>query len=308
MSLVTSSDSVLPTPPSTPSPAPNSNISLDKPDESSAQSSLLDRIDTLLTTYLSAVHTYTTSNATLNASLRTAYFDLMRANTSATGSGLGGRGYGEPRYGTKAFDVRPGKMESLWEISWEKQEDSKGEGSKVWIEKRRMTTSRGKSSEAKAEDSEGKRAVEMVSKEHEKDEKVEEKIKKLNLDSTTTKDGIKNYQAQSPPTNTPDEAIESTQKKAAPKDPIYKLGGLVPPSLRAAQSSFAGAVRNNVPEILSAIAEMRQLEAEIRSLREQLATADAEAREEEKGKDDSVSQKKRGERKDENGEETEARA
>lgn len=63
---------------------------------------------------------------------------------------------------------------------------------------------------------------------------------------------------------------ESDRKKARSADPIHWYGILVPQSLRRAQTSFTGAIDNQVPDLASTTIEMRALEQQIRKLRARL--------------------------------------
>ncbi|KAL1959585.1 hypothetical protein VTO42DRAFT_1620 [Malbranchea cinnamomea] len=58
---------------------------------------------------------------------------------------------------------------------------------------------------------------------------------------------------------------------SASSNPLRWFGILVPPSLRAAQRFFTSAVEGPVPALVSVIAEMREVEDQIKDLRDRLA-------------------------------------
>jgi coiled-coil domain-containing protein 115 len=75
----------------------------------------------------------------------------------------------------------------------------------------------------------------------------------------------------------------SASKSSKPKpkgslDPLHWYGLLVPPSLRAAQTSFTKAVEHQIPQLLNVAAEMADLEMEIRRLRTDLGLSNGNGR------------------------------
>lgn len=84
--------------------------------------------------------------SSLNTSFRAGYFDLMRANASASAGGFGGRGgYGGPRYGVGAFDTRRGKggLRSEWRLRWQVEgKDPMEEGIRKGDGRRRVSVER----------------------------------------------------------------------------------------------------------------------------------------------------------------------
>ncbi|KAL8839584.1 MAG: hypothetical protein Q9170_001688 [Blastenia crenularia] len=70
------------------------------------------------------------------------------------------------------------------------------------------------------------------------------------------------------------ESIEKDAEIAAPiPDPLKWFGILVPPALRASQSSFKSAVTEAVPSLANVTIEMRTLEIEIRRTRKKMGKA-----------------------------------
>ncbi|KAL9624196.1 MAG: hypothetical protein Q9160_001443 [Pyrenula sp. 1 TL-2023] len=261
-------ESLVPTPPSTPSPSPSPlkaspSVSTKTHSSNDTIEILTARIDTLLVQYLNHLHAYTTATTALNSSVRAGFFDLTRANTSSGG----GRGYGM-RYGVEGFDARPGRMGIGWRVCWvgkglltpgEKGDSNggNGKGLSVRVERKGGVDVDEKSDGRRREEKGGEKGSDDASGK----EVLQAEMETLNLDNK------ENNQDKTPP------AAESKPKartKTDIKGPIHQLGGLVPPSLRAAQKAFEEVVGEYAPQVVNARAEMERLEGEVRELRRHL--------------------------------------
>lgn len=87
-------------------------------------------------------------------------------------------------------------------------------------------------------------------------------------------------QEQSPETSSPtrvtvsvSESQDVEQGPQSVRDPLRWFGILVPPALRASQSSFKSAAINDVPSLASIMKEMNEVEIEIRRARKKLRKA-----------------------------------
>ena len=74
-----------------------------------------------------------------------------------------------------------------------------------------------------------------------------------------------------------DERLESVEKaaelKASTLDPLLWFGVLVPPTIKASQSSFRDAVTTTIPSLANVSKEMKDLEIEIRRTRKKITKA-----------------------------------
>lgn len=66
---------------------------------------------------------------------------------------------------------------------------------------------------------------------------------------------------------------EKDKTLGLPRDPLNWFGILVPPALRASQSSFKSAVIDTIPALASTENEMRKVEIEVRRVRKRLKKA-----------------------------------
>lgn len=90
--------------------------------------------------------------------------------------------------------------------------------------------------------------------------------------SDTTSSAAEHSSAVADTDNSAEEP-KQPRKKFRSDDPIYWYGILVPASLRNAQKSFTGGIRNQVPELAGTIVEMRALEQKITQLRAKLGSS-----------------------------------
>lgn len=68
----------------------------------------------------------------------------------------------------------------------------------------------------------------------------------------------------------PPEDPKESKKASRAVDPLRWFGILVPPALRSAQSSFAGAVEGSVPRLVTIARDLRSQEIEIGRVRKQI--------------------------------------
>lgn len=66
---------------------------------------------------------------------------------------------------------------------------------------------------------------------------------------------------------------EKDKISGLPRDPLNWFGILVPPALRASQSSFRSAVIDMIPALASTTNEMKEVEIEVRRVRKRLKKA-----------------------------------
>ena len=67
---------------------------------------------------------------------------------------------------------------------------------------------------------------------------------------------------------------EKDKTSGLPRDPLNWFGILVPPALRASQSSFKSAIIDIIPALASTTKEMKEVEIEVRRARKRLKKAD----------------------------------
>jgi len=196
-------------------------------------SDLIVRLDALLKIYLNRLDTYQKLREKLSINFSAGFLSLAHANrTSNLGSGR--------RYGEEGYDER---MKA---------------GKRVKIHIRDEGDLRGPMQQ-------DIRSDEQPSP-HPNPTIILLTIEQLNPSGMNAAD-----QAESPmPTETPSQDLKPSTKAKKPLNPLNWYGLLVPPSLRAAQTSFISAVQDAIPELLNIQADMAGLEAQIRALRKKV--------------------------------------
>jgi coiled-coil domain-containing protein 115 len=194
------------------------------------------RLDALLEVYLDRLDTYQQLREKLSINFSAGFLSLAHANrTSNLGSGR--------RYGEDGYDER---MKA---------------GKRVKIHLRHEGDLRGQMQEDIESD-------ENPSP-HPDPPAILLTIEQFSASEMTSAD-----QAKSPvPTETPSQAMNQSAKPRKLLNPLNWYGLLVPPPLRAAQTSFTSAVQDPIPQLLNIQTDMARLEAQIRALRKEAGLA-----------------------------------
>ena len=252
------SEQAIPTPPQTPPPSTPEIM----PEVS------LERLDSLLETYLELLDQYTTLRTRLSKQISDGFFALARANHTSPSLGSG------RRYGEEAYDER---MKAVRRI----------------VNKSRAST------DPKAETS-AEEVTKKVQSNAGAAERVEQDAEVITSSSHTV--CIQNISDPTLPSNHPDEPEKdadppsraqqqssnpkSPQKSSNPTpklgsttkqnpnpkspDPLHWFGILVPQTLRQCQSSFISAVSSTIPALINTLTQMGDLEIRITNLRIEL--------------------------------------
>ncbi|KAK3702098.1 hypothetical protein LTR37_015073 [Vermiconidia calcicola] len=214
---------------------------------------LHDRLDSLWTAYLQSLDAYTTSQELLQKHMSAGFISLARANFNARD---GVRRYGKDFYHERAVAttrvyVSPSEHDSgKARVKIVKQQQSQGDDSGAAADVKNDAEDR--ESEVKQQPS-PPATPEPESKAPEQSSKASK-----NNSNPDTKNGDS----------------KPKSKPSLQADPLRWFGILIPPALRAAQTSFATAVNEVVAESVNAAKRMRECEVEMRKVRKEVRRAE----------------------------------
>lgn len=269
------------TPPVTPRPTSSAATDTSKTSDPTA------RLDALLEIYLDHLDTYQKLREELSKNLSAGFLSLAQANRTSN-LGSSGRRYGEEGYDDR---MKAGRIVKVHvhgdgdENNVARQKDLKDEG-----QPRTVSSTPERIVYAVVERS--NRQPELLDSKGSTGVKTSKEIAALEmspLNSTgSPRPNLESAKAAHPTTTTlqtsseaypnsksaeaggSDKAAESIKsKKKKLLNPLNWYGLLVPPSLRAAQTSFTSAVDDHLPRLLNAQVELSALEAQIRQLRQE---------------------------------------
>jgi hypothetical protein len=278
-------ESTIPTPPLTP-PSAVPPVEPEPVPEVSLQ-----RLDSLLETYLELLDGYTTLRSQLSKQFSDGFFSLARANHASASLGSG------RRCGEEGYDER---MKAQRRIAWSAGVSRNvRDGNNTEAEETDVISEAGK--EVQAAGQPGSRIS----------------IQKMNdvagPDQTSTGDSEQSHGAKGPdrsstedivaaaassPSPTKPKSSPETKAKAKPppsnRDPLNWYGILIPAPLRQTQVSFVSAVEISIPQLLNTSAAMHNLESQITRLRIELGLrpgpeADQSVEENPRAQDEDVS-------------------
>jgi hypothetical protein len=251
-------ESTILTPPQTP-PSAASPVAVEPAREVS-----LERLDSLLETYLELLNEYTKLRAQLSKQFSNGFLSLARANHTSASLGNG------RRYGEEGYDER---MKAQRMIVYSAGDLRSGrDGNCTGTEDMNVPNP------AEAEDKTPAQRGLRISIQRTKD------VAKLDRTSTGHSEQSKGAEAPdqqcigdsaaasaSSPTPTKAESNPNVTAKAksppSNQDPLNWYGILVPTPLRQTQSSFVSAVETSIPQLLNASTSMYDLESLITKLR-----------------------------------------
>ena len=234
--------STLPCPPST----PNTSSSPDP-------STLISRLDALLSQYLTLLDTYTTLRTQLSSQFSSGFLSLAHANRNATATLGAGRRYGEEGYDERMKASRAVRIEELksrlrLEDATEQDEaDDEEEKDGNDIDEKALATHPGRLNDVTAENEQ---------------DSTPETEKGRALPNADTADEISHISFSTPGLTSP-----ST-------DPLRWYGLLIPPTLRQCQSTFTTSITNTIPSLLTITSQMSALEGLIWDARAELGLLD----------------------------------
>jgi hypothetical protein len=229
----------------------------------------LERLDSLLETYLELLDEYTTLRTQLSKQFSDGFFSLARANHTSPTLGSGRR-YGEEGYDERmkahrrvVYSTRDSKRDE----NWNSTEDGKA-GTPVRSQGLEF-------SESRADTSPGHQvSIQKTTASLDSQEADETDTNKQRVGAAALHGGepTSSSFANALPTTTQPASPSSTKAKPAPsnRDPLNWYGILVPPPLRQAQASFISAVESSIPQLVNTSASMHDLEARITKLRIEL--------------------------------------
>lgn len=259
-------ESKIPTPPETPPSAASPSEPKLVPEVS------LERLDSLLETYLELLDEYTTLRAQLSKQFSDGFFSLARANHISPTLGSG------RRYGEEGYDERMKAQRRIVYSTRGSKRDENWNETEDWKAGTPVRSQSLEPSDSKADTSLGYR---MSIQKTEAPLDAQETSSSAETD--TNQQGIADAVHQSDesiaspfvnalPTTAEPSSPSSTKAKPAPsnRDPLNWYGILIPLPLRQAQASFISAVESSVPQLLNTSASMHDLEARITKLRIEL--------------------------------------
>lgn len=253
-------EATIPTPPQTP-PCPASSSEPEPVPELSLQ-----RLDSLLETYLELLDEHTTLRKQLSKQFSEGFFCLARAN-HLSGSLGNGRRYGEEGYDERMKAQR--RIVYSMEVSRD-GEDVDNTGSEDTVasqeaEKKHQVAAQ-PSYRVSIQKMKDARPDQTSTADSEQPNRVE------GLQNSSTRDSAAAPASSSSPTQPKSSAEPQKNVKSPPsnRDPLNWYGILTPPPLRKAQDSFVSAVETSIPQLLGTSASMYDLECQITKLRTEL--------------------------------------
>ncbi len=253
----------------------------------------LERLDSLLETYLELLDQYTTLRTQLSKQFSDGFFSLTRANHTSPSLGSGRR-YGEEGYDERMKAGRrvvygptvsgADEKDTTDQQASQVAKDETGAAGKTKQETDALTGPTYRISVGKVSD-------------------PAPPLDQTENDNTT----ISQSQQQDPKSTSPSISFKSSATKATtiskskPKspDPLHWYGILVPQALRQSQSFFTSAVSSTVPSLITVSAEMHELESRITNIRMELGlqregSEHSEATEAQEEEDTGISPKEEG--------------
>lgn len=216
-------------------------------------SDLHDRLDSLWTSYLQFLDTYTASQKLLQKHMSAGYLSLARANFNAR---PGVRRYGQDYYHDRAIASRRTRVsiDDHEATSVEIVNCSGHTGGASNTDEKALSQSQGQSADIKQQPSPPATPKPV-------EEKTEDDGSST-LPNLTKQDDMKAEEHHTDP------------KSRLESDPMRWFGILVPQELRAAQSSFSSAVDETIADAVNAAKRLREFEVEIRKVRKEIRKAE----------------------------------
>jgi coiled-coil domain-containing protein 115 len=258
---------------STISTPPQTTLSVASPSEPKVAPEVsLERLDSLLETYLELLDGYTTLRTQLSKQFSDGFFSLARANHTSPTLGSGRR-YGEEGYDERMKAHRRivySTRDSQRDENWSTTEDGKV-GTPVRSQRLELSNLKADTSPAYRISIQTIRAPLDSPKSSSSDETDTSKHRAADA-ALQNDEPTSSPFANGPPTTTKPASPSSTKTKPTPsnRDPLNWYGILIPPPLRQAQASFISAVESSVPQLLNTSASMHDLETRITKLRIEL--------------------------------------
>jgi coiled-coil domain-containing protein 115 len=252
-------ESTIPNPPQTP-------LSVTSPSEPKLVPEVsLERLDSLLETYLELLDEYTTLRTQLSKQFSDGFFSLARANHTSPTLGSGRR-YGEEGYDERMKAHRRiiySTKDSKRDENWNETEDRKA-GTSVRSQRLELSGS-------KVDTSPGYK-ISIQKTKAPLDSQETSSSDETNTNKQRVANAVLQNDKQTAPTTTKPASPSSTKTKPVPsnRDPLTWYGILSPPPLRQAQASLVSAVESSVPQLLNTSASMHDLEVRITQLRIEL--------------------------------------
>lgn len=266
----------LPSPPSSPSPIPESiaKPAFEPPsqDPNDVQDPLSQHLDALLASYLELLDTYTQLRAQLSQGFSSGFLSLAQANRNST---LGpGRRYGEEGYDERMKALRTVSIEQRGSTSTSSRGTLEGTDQSGGDE----DTFQGSSAEGEGPKRQSQNQLPTKSTLSEPRAAI---TKQKQDDQGTQNDPLL---PQDPSNPNPLHGVSqpshcytygTTTSPTPSKDPLKWYGILVPPSLRQCQTNFHNAVTSTIPDILTTGSAMQSLEAQIWHVRREMGILDS---------------------------------
>lgn len=254
-----------------PSPHVSPSSGSSSPRKAVETSDQIARLDALLEIYLSRLDSYQQLRNELSKNFAAGFISLAHANhTSQMGSGrrYGEEGYDERMKTSRRVVIRANDGDE--DLASPSGIDDEGRGrpeaeptpeSTLW---EIVSVSSSEADSAAAVTTRTRTETELGALDHSSESPPPDSATTLvSSEATSTTSTSANLPARPPKT----QSTDSSRRPRKPVNPLHWYGVLVPPSLRAAQSSFACAVEDQIPRLLTLQAEMENLETQIRRLR-----------------------------------------
>ncbi|CRG82941.1 hypothetical protein PISL3812_00288 [Talaromyces islandicus] len=223
----------------------------------------VQELDNLLERYLYLIDNYQTLQKKLGKNLSSGFFSLTHANYCSPTRRFGEDFYDERMKATRRLNITTHESQDL-------QAEAKqplGRKIEVNVEYRSVLAKDGDTNSVQESDKTTLES-EKANREHEPPESVNE-----SQDPGTTTPPPTSSENEETHKSLVEETKPSKTKRFRSDDPISWYGILVPPSLRSAQTSFTESVNSDIPQLVSTINEIKQIESLIYRLRKDIETA-----------------------------------
>ena len=228
----------------------------------------ITHLDTLLSTYLNLLDTYTQQRTTLSTHLSSGFFSLAQAQRSSMLPP--GQRYGQEMYDQRMKAVRRVKFKHRANAQ-DHEEDDDAAAAAATKDAEEETEANNETAARR------KHGFEIYQYPSASEPNTTSSFPQPEIISTPT--SLSQDSTNSPPLPPPNPSSKTTspppipQHPKKPKNPLHQFGLLTPPALRTSQNAFTSAL-STIPDLLNTSRALAELEEEIGKVRASLGLSD----------------------------------